>query len=78
MRDTKVSSLWIVRTSVVINGQSSSQWSSLIFPIIQLLVDRNWREVLHGVEVPAVASVPEAPGTQLCETPDAGLTGPVG
>ena len=78
MREAKVSSMWTVRTSVVINRQSSPKWSLLIFPIIQLLVDRNQGEASHGVEVPAVALVSEAPGTQLCETAATALSGPLG
>ena len=50
----------------------------LIFPIIQLVVDRNWGEASRRVEVPAVALVSEVPGTQLCETAATGLNGPLG
>lgn len=49
-----------------------------MFPLIQLLVDRNWGEASPGVEVPAVAAVSEVPGTQLCGTAATGLNGPLG
>jgi len=79
MIEAKVSSVWTVRTSVVINKQFSPECSFFIFPIIQLLGDRNWGDVSHRVEeTPAVALVSEAPGILLCGTAATGLNGLLG